>query len=63
MTVSLTPETLADDQLRIEVPFDTSDLSEDRVFDAEPGLTEELNNSQDYNPQESWPGCFQSLHY
>ena len=47
MTVSLVPETLADYLLRLEVPFDASDLSEDWVFDAEPGMTDELDNNQD----------------
>ena len=35
MTVSLVPETLADYLLRLEVPFDASELTEDAVFDAE----------------------------
>ena len=46
MTVSLVPNTLADYLLRLEVPFDASDLSEDGVFDAEPGLPDELDSSQ-----------------
>ena len=44
MTISLVPETLADYLQRLEVPFDASDLSEDGVFDAEPGLPDELDD-------------------
>jgi len=47
MTVSLVPDTLADYLLRLEIPFDASDLSEDGVFDAEPDMTDELDNNQD----------------
>ena len=47
MTVSLVPDTLADYLLRLEIPFDASDLSEDRVFDTEPGLLDELDSSKD----------------
>ena len=46
MTVSLVPDTLADYLLRLDVPFDASDLSEDGVFDAEPDLLDELDSSQ-----------------
>ena len=46
MTVSLVPDTLADNLLRLEVPFDASDLSEDGVFDTEPDLLGELDSSQ-----------------
>ena len=46
MTVSLVPETFSDDLLRHEVPFDASDLNDDGVFDAEPGLCDELDNDQ-----------------
>ena len=38
--------TLADYLLRLEVPFDSSDLSENCVFDAEQGLLNELDSSQ-----------------
>ena len=47
MTVSVVPDTLADYLLRLEVHFDASDLSEDCVFDAEPGLLDELDSIQD----------------
>ena len=47
MTVSLVPDTLTDYLLRLEIPFDASDLSEDGVFDAEPDMTDELDNNQD----------------
>ena len=47
MSVSLIPETLADYLLRLEVPFDASELNEDTVFDAEPGLPDELVSSHD----------------
>ena len=47
MTVSLIPETLADYLLRLEVPFDASEFNEDAVFDAEPGLPDELVSSHD----------------
>ena len=47
MTVSLAPDTLADYLLRLEVPFDASDLSEDGEFDAEPDMTDQLDNNQD----------------
>ena len=47
MTVSLVPETLADYLLHLEVPFDASELNEEAVFDAEPGLADELLSSHD----------------
>ena len=63
MTVSLVPDTLADYLLRLEIPFDASDLSEDGVFDAEPDMTDELDNHQIYPPpQGRGPKCFRSLH-
>ena len=46
MTVSLVTETFSDYLLRHEVPFDASDLNDDGVFDAEPGLCDELDNDQ-----------------
>ena len=47
MTVSLVLDTLADYLLLLEGPSDALDLSEDGVFDAEPGLLDELDSSQD----------------
>ena len=47
MSVSLIPETLADYLVRLEVPFDASELNEDAVFDAEAGLPDELVSSHD----------------
>ena len=63
MTISLVPDSLADYLLQLEAPFEASDLSEDGVFDAEPGLLDALDSSQDDNLQVGWSGCFRSLHY
>lgn len=51
MTISLVPDSLADYLLQLEAPFEASDLSEDGVFDAEPGLLDALDSSQHDNLQ------------
>jgi len=47
MTISLISETLEDYVLRLEAPFDASDLGANGVFNAAPGLPDGADNSQD----------------